>query len=133
MNHILIVDDNEIIRRKVRDLFRQDTNTICSEARNGFEAIERTRDFRPHFVVLDYSMPMMDGLQTAPQLKKLDPHLRIVMLTAFKDQTLETKAYSAGVTWVLSKTEDNISKVRDFVRILLRPDGPQASVATPMT
>src|ERR1700742_4739084 len=121
VNHILIVDDNEIIRRSVRELFRQDKTALCAEAKNGLEAIERCKDFRPNLVVMDYAMPVMDGLQAAPHMKTLNPDLRIVMLTAFRDRGLEMKAYKAGVTWVLSKTEDNITRVRDFARILLRP------------
>jgi two-component system chemotaxis response regulator CheY len=126
-NHILIVDDNEMIRRSVLELFRHDKNAVCSEAKNGLEAIERTKEFNPNLVIIDYAMPVMDGLQATPHLKSINPDLRIVMLTAFKDKGLEMKAYRAGVTWVLSKTEDNITKVRDFARILLRPDFPLKS------
>jgi YesN/AraC family two-component response regulator len=128
-NHILIVDDNEIIRRSLRALFREDRSAICAEAKNGKEAIDRTRDFNPNLVIMDYAMPVMDGLQAAPQIKGINPNLSIVMLTAFRDPALERKAYKAGVTWVLSKTEDDITRVRDFARILLRPDTPPVTKA----
>jgi CheY-like chemotaxis protein len=67
-------------------------------------------------------MPNMDGLETAPKLKNIIPKSSIVMLTAFKDKLLEEKAYKAGISWVLAKTEAR--KVLDFARILLRPDPP---------
>jgi DNA-binding NarL/FixJ family response regulator len=63
-------------------------------------------------------MPVMNGLETATLLKKSSPRLPIVMLTAFKDRFLEQQAFNAGVSWVLSKTED-VSTVVEFARILL--------------
>lgn len=126
---ILIVDDHEIIRSRIRGLFRHDREAVCEEASNGVEALRKAQHFHPDFVVLDFSMPLMNGLETAARLKEQYPRLRIVMLTAFKDNHLLTRAYRAGVTWVLSKTEDDVTKVRDFARILLRPDGPVAAAA----
>jgi DNA-binding NarL/FixJ family response regulator len=89
--------------------------------------VENARKFHPEFVVLDYSMPTMDGLEAAPKLKDVSPRCSIVMLTSFKDRFLEEKAYKAGISWVLSKTTDDVHKVLDFARILLRPDPPPVS------
>jgi DNA-binding NarL/FixJ family response regulator len=120
---IMIVDDNEIIRHKLRHLFRASKEWIvCAEAVNGSEAVEKAQKFHPDFVVLDYCMPNMDGLEAAPKLKNICPQSSIVLLTAFKDKFLEEKAYKAGVSWVLSK--EDARKVLDFARILLRPDDP---------
>jgi DNA-binding NarL/FixJ family response regulator len=120
---IMIVDDNEIIRHKLRLLLKaNDDWTICAEAINGRDAVEKAQRFHPDFVVLDYCMPTMDGLEAAPKLKQISPKSSIVMLTAFKDKYLEEKAYRAGVSWVLSK--EDARKVLDFARILLRPDPP---------
>jgi DNA-binding NarL/FixJ family response regulator len=128
-SRILIVDDHETIRHRVRWLFRNDSNSVCEEAATGREAIEKAGRFRPDLVVLDFSMPGMDGLEAAKRLKEMNPRLRIVMLTAFKDNELTARAYRAGVTWVLSKTEDDLTKVCDFARILLRPDSPGNAAA----
>jgi CheY-like chemotaxis protein len=97
---VMIVDDNEIIRRKLRELFKKDHDwVVCAEAVDGREAVESARKFHPEFVVLDYSMPTMDGLEAAPKLKDVSPRSSIVMLTSFKDRFLEEKAYKAGVSW----------------------------------
>ncbi len=118
---IMIVDDNEIIRRKLGQMFKASEDwTVCAEAVNGRDALEQAQRFHPDFVVLDFCMPTMDGLEAAPKLKAIIPKSSIVMLTAFKDRYLEEKAYKAGVSWVLSK--DEARKVLDFARILLRPD-----------
>jgi len=118
---IMIVDDSEIIRRSLRDLLSHKGDwSICAEAVDGLEAVEKAQRFLPDFIVLDFNLPMMDGLEAARKLKRILPTTSIVMLTAFKDRALEEQAYNAGISWVLSKSE--ASRVLDFARILLRPD-----------
>ena len=118
--YVLIVDDNEAIRRTLRYLFKENPEwTICGEAVNGRDALEKAHELQPDLVILDFSMPVMNGLEAASALKKIQPNLPIVMLTAFKDRFLEQQAFSAGVSWVLSKTED-VSTVVDFAHILLQ-------------
>ena len=125
--NILIVDDSDVIRRSLRNLLSRNHDwTICAEAANGREAVQKARECRPDLVVLDFAMPIMNGLEVASELKQVHPTLPIVMLTVFKDRFLEEQAYKAGVTWVLSK-EDEMSKVMDFARILLRPVVTSAS------
>lgn len=126
---IMIVDDNDVIRRGLRRLFSgSDDWTVCAEAVNGREALEKAEKHRPDFVVLDFSMPVMNGLEAASKLKNISPKMYIVMLTAFKDKYLEEKAYKSGISWVLSKTED-LSRVTEFARILLRPETAAAAAA----
>ena len=119
---ILIADDNEVIRRSLRFLFRQDEDwKICAEAVNGRDAVEKAQQLHPDLVVLDFAMPVMNGLEAASQLKQGNPMLPIVMLTAFKDRFLEEKAYEAGVSLILSKSDD-ANRVVNFARILLKAD-----------
>jgi DNA-binding NarL/FixJ family response regulator len=118
--YVLIVDDNEAIRRTLRYLFRENPEwTICGEAVNGRDALEKAHALQPDLVILDFSMPVMNGLEAASALKKSRPQLPIVMLTAFKDRFLEQQAFNAGVSWVVSKTQD-VSTVVDFAHILLQ-------------
>ena|ERR1700691_856798 len=118
---IMIVDDSALSRRTLRNLLTQNGDWIISaEAVDGNDAIEKARHLHLDFVVLDFCMPNMDGLETAHKLKNICPTTSIVMLTAFNDRTLEEKAYKAGISWVLSK--DDSHKILDFARILLRTD-----------
>ncbi len=127
--YVLIVDDNEAIRRTLRYLFKgSDDWTICGEAVNGRDALEKAHELQPDLVILDFSMPVMNGLEAASKLKEEIPQLPIVMLTAFKDRFLEQQAFNAGVSWVLSKTED-VSTVVDFARILLKSTHPGGQLA----
>jgi DNA-binding NarL/FixJ family response regulator len=76
---------------------------------------------------MDFSMPLMNGLDAATQLKKDSPRVPIVMLTMFKDKFLEDRAYKAGVSLVLSK-EESMVRVADYARILLKPDAPKVPI-----
>lgn len=118
---IMIVDDSELSRRVLRNLLTQNGDwTISAEAVDGNDAVEKARHLHLDFIVLDFCMPFMDGLETAHKLKDICPTTSIVMLTAFKDRVLEEKAYKAGISWVLSK--DDSHRILDFARILLRTD-----------
>jgi DNA-binding NarL/FixJ family response regulator len=120
---IMIVDDNELMRRSLRHLLDRNGDwTICAEAVDGYDALNKARHFHPDFIVLDFYMPNMDGIEAARKLKHMIPTTSIVMLTAFRDGVLEEQAYEAGVSWVLSKSD--ATKVLDFARILLSPDAP---------
>jgi DNA-binding NarL/FixJ family response regulator len=118
---IMIVDDSEMIRGNLRRLLSRSTDwTICAEAVDGCDAVEKAKLFRPDFIVMDFCMPNMDGLEAARKIKNLIPKSSIVMLSVFKDGYLEKKAYEAGISWVLAKGE--AGRVVDFARILLRSD-----------
>jgi Response regulator receiver domain len=62
---VLIVDDSPSLRKMVFILFTSNGYSICGEAENGAQAIERARETRPDIIVLDYSMPVMDGIRAA--------------------------------------------------------------------
>ena len=125
MGSILIADDSEVIRRSLRSLIGNHKElTICGEAENGAEAIEKAHKLKPDLILMDFSMPLMNGLDAATQLKKDSPRVPIVMLTMFKDKFLEDRAYKAGVSLVLSK-EESMGRVADYARILLKPDTPK--------
>ena len=124
-NSILIADDSEVIGRTLRNLIAGYKElSICGEAENGQEAVEKAHRLKPDLVLIDFSMPVMNGLEAASHLKKDSPKVPIVLLTMFKDKFLEERAYRAGVSLVLSKEE---SMARDYARILLRPDTHKAA------
>src|SRR5882724_3690304 len=125
---ILIADDSAAIRRSLRSLLANHKElTICGEAENGAEAIEKAHKLKPDLILMDFSMPLMNGLDAATQLKRESPRVPIVMLTMFKDKLLEDRAYKAGISLVLSK-EENMGRVADYARILLKPDTPKGPV-----
>jgi CheY-like chemotaxis protein len=66
---ILLVDDNAIIRRELRHMFEA-AGFVCSESEDGAQAVTQAEHLKPDLIVLDFSMPVMNGLQAAPLLKK---------------------------------------------------------------
>lgn len=101
---VLLVDDSVTIRKSLRTLVDA-AGFICSEATNGAEALEEAGKLKPDLIVLDYSMPVMNGLEGAPLLKKILPDTPILMFTLFENPSLEKLALAAGVRAICPKDE----------------------------
>lgn len=79
---VLIADDHEIVRRGVRSILesRKDTN-ICAEASDGREAVQKAAECKPDLVILDHSMPVLDGLGAAARIREILPKVPILILS----------------------------------------------------
>jgi two-component system, chemotaxis family, chemotaxis protein CheY len=103
---ILIVDDNELVRRTVRRFLEEDGWKVCGEGVNGRDGIEKARELNPDLILLDLAMPEMDGFQAARVLKRLLPRIPLLLFTTFGlDQFLRREAAAAGITDVIAKSE----------------------------
>jgi two-component system chemotaxis response regulator CheY len=111
---VLIVDDNPSLRKLVFILFTSNGFSVCGEAENGAQAIEKARQTRPDMIVMDYSMPVMDGIRAAKALKQLMPRVPLLLFTVYDSWVLEKEALAAGVTAIVpkEKVSDLIIKVR---------------------
>jgi len=78
---ILIVDDLPAVRTGIRSLLRDHSFRVCGEAANGWEAIEKTAKQRPDIVLMDISMPGMNGVRAAYEIRRASPATKIVFLT----------------------------------------------------
>ena len=114
----MLVDDNAIVRRHLRSLFEA-AGFHCSEAENGGQAVDIVEDIRPDLIVLDFSMPVMNGLQAGPLLKAKVPQAPIVMFTMFADEAMSKVAKAAGISAVISK-EHATSQLLPKVNSLLQ-------------
>jgi DNA-binding NarL/FixJ family response regulator len=115
---ILIVDDSALIRRALRTCLEEGGHwKVCGEAGDGLVAIEMAKDLSPDLVVLDLSMPGMNGFELARALKRTHPGRPVLMFTSFKTPQLEKEALAAGCNAVVSKSEhqqllfDNIERL----------------------
>jgi DNA-binding NarL/FixJ family response regulator len=103
---VLIVDDNAFIRHALCELFKQEADfEVCGEAENGKEGIEKALEMRPDLIVLDLSMPVMNGLDAARVLKRLMPTVPLIMYSAFRDKLAGNQARLIGISEVVSKSE----------------------------
>ena len=110
---ILIVDDSAYIRRGLCELFKRESDfEVCGEAENGKEAIAEALELRPDLIVLDLSMPVMNGLDAARELKKLMPTVPLIMYSAFGDGFVEQQARLVGISELVSKSQPAAILVR---------------------
>lgn len=115
---ILIVDDSAVVRRTLRSCFEDSGNwKVCGEAADGCEAIEKCQQLNPDLVIMDLSMPRMNGLEAARELKRIQPSVLLLMFTTFKTPDLETEAITAGCAAVVSKS-DVLSLFNNVERLL---------------
>jgi DNA-binding NarL/FixJ family response regulator len=107
MTHtVLIVDDNLLIREGLCELFRREKDfDVCGHAENGREAIQKAQVLHPDLILLDLSMPVMNGLDAARVLKRVMPDVPVIMYSGFDDPLTENEALSAGVSAFVSKSE----------------------------
>src|SRR5579864_605023 len=102
---ILVVDDHPSVRRGVRALLESRRGwSICGEASNGREAVDQARRFKPDVVLIDLTMPEVDGLHATQEIVKSDPEAQVLILTIHESETLAEHAAMAGAKGVLSKS-----------------------------
>ena len=120
MSRVLIVDDHQEVRAAVRSLIAAACGAECEEAVNGVDAVAKAAEFEPDLVVLDFSMPEMDGLEAARLLKITMPNVPLFLLTSYHEPQVEAAAYDAGISRVFSKSY-NMKSFISLVREVLVP------------
>jgi DNA-binding NarL/FixJ family response regulator len=119
MARILIADDRESMRTALRLLFVMRPHwEICGEATDGREAVAKATELQPDMIVLDFKMPLSDGLQAASEISKAMPATPIVMYTLYSSAALESAAKLAGVRRVVSK-EDGVRNLLTAIELEL--------------
>lgn len=117
MPHVLIVDDQPAIRKALRRFFEDTHWAECSEAVDGRDAIEKARQLNPDVILLDLSMPVMNGIEAARTLKQMTPEVPILMLTAYFGTATDLLAKESGISAVFSK--DDVMPLVQRVRAVL--------------
>jgi CheY-like chemotaxis protein len=120
MSTVLIVDDFPAIRTVLHNLLEKLCSVVCIEAVNGLDAIAKAEVSHPDLIILDMSMPEMNGFEAATVLQKTMPQVPIFMFTAHDGPTVKSKAASVGIRAVFSKYT-GINALMARVRELLRP------------
>jgi DNA-binding NarL/FixJ family response regulator len=117
---ILICDDVPELRELVRFALEERLDqVVVGEAVDGQSAVERVRDLRPDVVVLDISMPDMDGLEAISQMHEVAPRTGIVVFTGFGGPTIRDRALSLGADAYVEKGAD-LDELRSAVADVAR-------------
>jgi DNA-binding NarL/FixJ family response regulator len=94
---ILVVDDNDRVRHGVRDLLTSETNwEVCGEAKDGMEAIQKARELLPDLILLDISMPGLNGLEATRLLRLQAANAKILIMSQNDPVRLLPRAIEAG-------------------------------------
>lgn len=116
---VLIVDDIAAVRQVLCQLFTEERDfEVCGEAPDGREALILAQELRPDLIVLDLSMPVMNGIDAARALTRLLPGVPIIMFSEYADAFSEEEARSAGISALVSKAE-HVSVLLRTARTLL--------------
>src|SRR4030042_6582679 len=109
MSKVVIADDHAIVRAGLRALIRDEIGLdLIGEAAGGYEAIELVEKNNPDVLVLDISMPDLDGISVTRTLKLSFPDLRILILTLHEDEALVKEAIKAGASgYILKRAADS--------------------------
>jgi DNA-binding NarL/FixJ family response regulator len=106
MARILIADDRQLMRSALKTIFAMRPNwQICGEATDGREAVTKVSEMQPDLILMDFKMPLANGIQAAREISATMPFIPIVMYTLYKDDELEAAAKQAGVHSVVSKQD----------------------------
>jgi two-component system response regulator NreC len=122
MPRVLITDDHAIVRAGLRTIVQSEpTLELVGEAAGGYEAVELVKQFKPDVLLLDLSMPDMDGLAVTKELKPLFPEMHILILTIHDDQALVREAIKAGASgYILKRAAE--SELVSAITVLMRGD-----------
>lgn len=130
---VVIVDDTEDLRELLRHALTRGGMTVVGEAGDGQQGIEVVRALQPDVVLLDLSMPVMDGLEALPHIRAFAPQTRIIVLSGFEARQMSERALKIGADGYLQKGAA-LGRILDQIRDIVgdRTGPPISTAATPI-
>ena len=95
-NGILLVDDAAFMRMMIKDILTKDGFDILGEAEKGAIAVDKYKELSPDLVIMDITMPEMDGIEAVKAIKEINPDAKIIMCSAMGQQAMVIEAIQAG-------------------------------------
>ena len=93
---ILIADDAAFMRMMIKDILTKNGYNVVGEAENGLKAVEKYQETKPDLVLMDITMPEMDGIQALKKIKQADPNASVVMCSAMGQQAMVIESIQSG-------------------------------------
>ncbi len=94
--NILICDDAAFMRMMIKDILTKNGYNIAGEAENGAKAVEKYAELKPDLVLMDITMPEMDGIEALKKIKKTDPNAAVIMCSAMGQQAMVIESIQSG-------------------------------------
>lgn len=96
MAKVMICDDAAFMRMMIKDILTKGGYEIAAEAENGLKAVEKYPEVKPDLVLMDITMPDMDGIQALKKIKEIDPSANVIMCSAMGQQAMVIEAIQSG-------------------------------------
>ena len=103
MAKILIVDDAAFMRMSIQQMLENTEHIVVGQAMDGEDAVEKFSALKPDVVLLDITMPKMDGIEALKQMKVIEPNARVIICSAIGQQDMITKAIECGAETFIVK------------------------------
>jgi DNA-binding NarL/FixJ family response regulator len=101
---VLVADDHEVMRLGIRNLLEVRPGwSVCAEANNGKEAVEKTLQFHPDVIIMDISMPVMNGLEAASQITRKQPQIPVILFSLHLSDDLSRHFKMDGIRGAVAK------------------------------
>ena len=94
--NILICDDAAFMRMMIKDILGKNGYNVAGEAENGLKAVEKFKELSPDLVLMDITMPEMDGIAALKEIKKIDAGAKVIMCSAMGQQAMVIESIQAG-------------------------------------
>lgn len=135
---ILLADDHSMFRQGLKALLEREGFNVVAEADNGHEAIRLVRKHNPSLAILDFGMPLLNGIDAAREIHKRAPDTQVLLLTMFEDDDYVLEALKAGIRGYVLKAQastDLINAMREVLRgsVYLSPGISEAVVKAYMS
>ena len=118
MATILIVDDASFMRNSLKYVVENAGHTVIGMAKEGREALEIYRKFKPDVVTLDYLMEGMDGFSTLQAITREDPKAKVIMVTAVGNEDKQEEAHKIGALGYIRKPFKPTEIVNEIIKVL---------------
>lgn len=118
MSRVLIVDDAAFMRMTIRKMLEAEGYTVAGEADNGEEAVQKYKEFLPDVVLLDITMPVMNGVDALKKIREFDAKARVVICSAMGQQAMVAQAIQNGAKDFVVKPFEKDRLIAAIKRVL---------------